>query len=382
MSKRILKKQERLNDELGIVLSEDGISNLRLINVGNSIASGFSYRRLTKPLFLRNETLRDKLNNHGVELDYHHFARPQNNNDEHILEWFVDNISERSIALMNRNDYLDGKTSLFPSGITEKEVDKYFPYEDDKNFRIMDLIRESSDDMANIVVYNGCTGSFLNGNRYGRFLQKFFYGIRRDVTSIEAILKMIQTNNRMNDSNTQVFLCGVPNLMGVGISNCMNTRLKGLEEKYANVVYVPPVVASVFYKPLDPKTPHEIIRDVHYDEDEYLRLLNNIIASIKNNYLTSKAMIDLDRRMYRLSENLEFVDKDNIDNKDFIEEYIGTVLEEETRSMTSEQKRAFLARAKKYLLERYPYDFSYLGKDSIKKVMDSGIQKAKKREEK
>ena len=127
MKQTTLEVQEELNDSLGIILSNNGINKLCLINIGNSIASGFSLRRLTKPLFLRDESLEKTLKKHGVDFKYHHFARAQNNNDEHLFEWLVCNIKESSIYSMNRNDYLSGKTSMNPTGISEDEVFDYFP---------------------------------------------------------------------------------------------------------------------------------------------------------------------------------------------------------------------------------------------------------------
>lgn len=61
------------------------ITNLRLISLGNSIASGYSMVRSTKPLLLRNESLEEVLQKENITLERHHFARAQNNNDEHIL---------------------------------------------------------------------------------------------------------------------------------------------------------------------------------------------------------------------------------------------------------------------------------------------------------
>ena len=157
-------KQTAFNIKLGKTLAKQGISKLRLINVGNSIASGYSTTRTTKPLFLRNESLQEDLDHYGVSLDYHSFARPQNNCDEHILEWFINNSSESDIDSLVRHDYLAEETGMHPIGITKDEIDEYYPENNQKNDGLLDLSKESDDSMANVIVYNGCTGSFLDNN--------------------------------------------------------------------------------------------------------------------------------------------------------------------------------------------------------------------------
>lgn len=370
----IVTEQNDLNVKLSKMFAENGIGQFRLINVGNSIASGYSTTRTTKPLFLRNELLKDTLEDYGIDFDYHSFARPQNNCDEHFFEWFINNVRESDVDGLVRHDYLAKKTGLNPIGITEDEVDKYYPSESKKQDGLLELSTNSEEDMANIIVYNGCTGSFLDNNfRKGNFFRKFFHGIRKDMNSIEAIMQLIQTNNRMHNSNTQVFVCGVPNLMGAYISNAMNSRLKRLEKKYANVTYVPPIATALFYHPLDSDDPSFERPDLHYDEDEYLRFINNILGSISDNYTVNNAMIDLDRRLYELSQERELLDKDSSEDQQFVSAYLSNLLEEETKDMSDEEKQIFLKKAKKYLMLRFPYDFFYVGKDNIKEVISKSL---------
>lgn len=89
--------QKVLNRKLVATFDLNGIKYLRLTSLGNSIASRYSWVRSTKPLLFRNESIEDIFNDNGIGLERYHFARAQNNNDEHIYQWLVTNIKESEI---------------------------------------------------------------------------------------------------------------------------------------------------------------------------------------------------------------------------------------------------------------------------------------------
>lgn len=102
---KLIIKERTLNRKLASFFDEFGIKNFRLISLGNSIASGYSMVRTTKPLLLRNSSLQEIMALYDINLERYHFARAQNNNDEHIFEWLTQNIKESDIYQMNRQDY-------------------------------------------------------------------------------------------------------------------------------------------------------------------------------------------------------------------------------------------------------------------------------------
>ena len=383
---RIVKLQEVLNTKLADVLKENGITNLRLTSVGNSIASGYSMVRTVKPLLLRNESIDKILSNFNIMLARYIFARAQNNNDEHVNEWLGNNTNMSEINALNRNDLSsDSKIHMQTTDLKQEEIDEYFPKEVKEDKGMQDVILESNENLANIVIYSGATGSFLdNVTRNGPISHKFTYGIKRDISSIEATLKYIQNSNRNNNTNTQVYLCGAPNYLGLNITGIINNKLKKLASEYANVVYVNPVKAKLFYKKygLDDnssiKSFQDFIKqikfpsiDIHYDEIEYLEFNNNIIDSISNNYETTKALINVDRNLYKFSAFVEH-DQSIIGDKDKINEMVSGIISSEYSDIKDKDKKnQFLLRAKKYLLNRLPYDFHYAGKENI----EQGISK-------
>lgn len=386
----ILKRQETLNEELAIFFKEHGITNFRLTSMGNSIASGYSMVRTIKPLLLRNESIKEIMKAHDIAVDHHSFARAQNNNDEHIHEWLINNTKESEIYQMNRMDYEENsKIKQSSPGINQEKINEYYPKELDIDLGLKDTILESDENLANIVIYNGATGSILDNNtRGGKLTHRLTYGIKRDITSIEATLKYIQNSNRNNNTNTQVYLCGAPNYLGF-VTSVINKKLKRLAKEYANVTYVKPIIPKMLYKKYDIdkieniEEAQSIIKeltslrpDIHYNELEYLKLNNNIIESISNNYDVNQALINADRELYKLSSHLELskipVDK----NSQYVNDMVASIIGGEYSKITNkDQKNRFITKAKKYLLSRLPYDFHYVGKNNIQ----ASINKASKK---
>lgn len=390
----LMNMQQRLNEKLANFFIENGINDFRLTSLGNSISSGYSMVRSVKPLLLRNESIGDVMFDRGINFERHNFARAQNNNDEHFFEWLITNIKESEINKLNRNDYGMGPTSMPtscipPYGLDEDKIDKYYPVDISDDKGLYDIILESRDDMANVVVYNGCTGSFLdNVTRNGKLQHKLTYGINRDTYGLEAILKLVQTNNRLNGTNTQVYVCGAPNFLGLRISEIINIKLKNIVKKYANAVYVEPVKSKFFYKSfVDEKVMTDdkielsqfqnlfnkfvFQPDVHYDEIEYLKLNNSIVQAINDNYLITRSMIDIDRELYKLSNKLELNKNELLGNSEYIQKRVEAIIRDfslDVRKSYSDTIE-FYNRLNKYLINRTPYDFHYLGKNNIKKVL-------------
>ena len=362
--KEIEQNQKQLNTSLAQVLENNGVKNLQLTSLGNSIAAGYSALHPVKPLLERNKTLTEIMKNHNITLTRKQFSRGQNNNDEHVFEWITTNITEEEMNRMNRNDFGNSKTSMNTVGITEETLLKYYPISPKENKGLQDIILDSKKDMANIVVYNCCTGSFLDGiTRKGNIKQMLTYGIKRDTYGIESVLKFIQSNNRKNNTNTQIYLCGAPDYLGLKVTNVANNKLKKIADKYANVVYIPPVKAKLFYN-------NGI--DIHYSEEEYLEFNNKIVESITNNYEVTKSMINIDREIYKFNETLELYKQEEVDNLEKTNNYIFYYLTKESSKLEPEKAIDFLNKARDYLKERSPYDFFYVGKNNI----ENSIQKA------
>lgn len=237
--------------------------------------------------------------------------------------------------------------------------------------------------MANIVVYNGCTGSLLDGvTRKGK-LSQILNGITRDTYSLEATLKFIQANNRENGSNTQVYICGAPDFLGLKISEIINRKLKKIVKKYSNAVYVEPVKSKFLYKSIDVTDTDDLGKlqqffkkhmptpDIHYDEEEYLEFNNKIIKSITQNFLSTKGSINIDRNLYQLSRRIEIDDHDLRNNKVVKQQLISNILMAETEKLSDKsQIKQMLMSIQNYLIDRAPYDFHYVGKEEMSNTIN------------
>ena len=271
-------------EKLAGLLSKLKIKRFYLTGAGNSLMSGYSRLFKTEPLFKRNTNLTAIFARHDIDIIVTHFSRTQNNNDEHIHHYFQSNISEKDMYEYNRIDNIKPDTPVINK--TEKEEEKYYPKNPEHNYHFKDNVLNSEKDRANILVYIGGTGSFLDNVTRGGF-PKILSGFKRDITSISAILKEIQSSNRNNETNTQVYLVGIPRYLNTPVTDiAINRHLKSLAKEYANVTYIEPINAKLFYG-LKP--------DVHLNEEEYLELNNSIIESINDNYITVMAKIEIDR---------------------------------------------------------------------------------------
>ena len=364
----MVKLKKEYNDNLKVItdigednlkllekINELGIEKLIMVALGNSISTGFSFCDVNKPLLDRNELLDIMCEEYGIDLYKYKFARSENNSDEHVLDWILNNYTEHEMNLMNRRDYekylKDGKELL-----SQKEINKTYsdgPYSD---VHIQDILFNTEEDTANIVVYNGCTGSFLDNITRGG-IHKYKNGVQKDLSHIESIFSIIQNSNRENNSDTQVYLCGVPRLLNTGIQDYyMNKPLQTISKRYAHSSYVDNFYRKMFYK-------GNTKVDLHYDRNEYLKLIHLIMKSILENYETKKALIDIDRDLYYYNQDIEMNRKTNKSYKDILD-----IVGEYAFSYTGEDDLRFLQTIRDYLLERYCYDFFCLDKEAINDI--------------
>ena len=355
-----LKKLEKNNYIFAKILKKQNVSKINMICCGNSISSGFSMSHFTKPLLFRNENIQEILKQNSIDLRRYHFARAEDNNDEHIYSYLVNNTSLSEICRLNRFDL----KAMHSTGVDESNIDSLYPLDDKTT--INELISDTQS--SNIIIYNGATGSFLdNVTRGGKHY--LTYGIKRDCTSIEAFLKYIQEYNRCYGTEIQVYLCGVPSLLKAS-DIFMNTRLKDISTKYANVTYVENIPKKLLYK----KETGGITPDTHYDEVEYLELNSKIIETISDNYSSNQVLIILDRILYILNKSYQegFMTKNEIDK--YTDELFLQYIPEFSKNLdelgedASLYAKTFLKQIKKYLISRVPYDFYYIDKSKIKEL--------------
>lgn len=330
----------KVNDLFIKFINDSGISCVNLTSVGNSIATGYSMNDSIKPLLLRNKNLINKCN---FDLNLRAYARAQDNNDEHIYDWLINNVKQSDINKKVQLDFMH-KKGMPHDNIYNSDVIKYYPTEISDDIGLHDLVMQREEGLANIIVYNGATGSFLdNITRHG--MHKGLYGFKRDYTSLEANLKYIYLKNPY----TQVYVCGIPNIAGIGLTNiAVNNKIRKICKNYPNCVYIDPAKQNLMYRKND-----KIVLDVHYSDDEYLNLNRNILEAIMHNYFPVKALVDFDIEMKKYSDVAEYGNKPNIS------EIMNSVFSK--YDLNSEQLKRML----KYFKERYPYDFYHTPRSEV-----------------
>ena len=347
------------NDELMKEMQNLGKEKVILSSYGNSISTGFSMMSENKPLLRRNEDLKKAAATYNIELEQHQFSRSENNSDEHLLNSFILNKKESEFNKDSRRDYRVVRKNLVHP-LSDEELDEYYPTTLESDKGVQDVFYDTDETAANIVIYNGATGSLLdNWTRKGKHI--LTGGIKKDTASIETLLGLIQLNNREKFSNTQVYLCGAPNIMNLPVTSSLfiNGRLKAISKRFANVTYVP----TIPRKPLYFEKGHLPLPDPHYDKNEYLHLLNETEKQIIKNYHIKELLIAIDRTFAKRSKEIEFTEQEV---KSYDE--VLSVIEAYAKKAESDgiDRNEFLKIAIDYLLERYPYDYYFLDHKAMK----------------
>ena len=340
---------DRVNEELIKFMRDYPKDKLSLTAIGNSISDGFSMSEPGKLLLDRNAGLIEFGKNNGLEVETYHLSRSENNNALAVSNWIIQNCCEKDIYKWNVRDYKRAIKRSNPL-LTKEEISKFFEGGSDK--KIQDIIFDINKQNANIVILNLGTGSFLDVvTRHGSLsIPNVFYSLDRDIYGISSILELIQNNNRQNGSNTQVYLCGAPRIVNTALTDIfMNSKMKKIGSNFANVTYVPSFPRQAFYK-----TPSgSIIPDPHYNQAEYYHFLAEIENKIIDNYFIRDLMIDLDRVLFKMSNDNDINGTNN--SKDDIKDVIDEIAKK-YESKTGDYNY-FIDFIKQYIKGRYPFDY-------------------------
>jgi len=342
------EKLEQVNEELVRFMRDYPKDKLSLTAIGNSISDGFSMSEPGRLLLDRNLGLIDFGKSNGLDVQTYQLSRSENNNSLAVANWIIQNCCERDSYNWNKVDYRRAIENEKPL-LTEEEINKFFA--GGSNKKIQDVIFDTNKANANIVILNLGTGSFLDVvTRHGSLsIPSIFGSVDRDIYGINAILELIQNNNRLHNSNTQLYLCGAPRILNAAVTDIfMNSKIKKVGEAFANVTYVPSFPRQAFYE-----KDGRIIVDPHYDYAEYYHFLAEIENKILDNYLVKDLMIDLDRTLFQMSNDndLNGTNYSKNDLKDVIDE-----IAKKYESKTGDYNY-FIDFIKTYLNGRYPFDF-------------------------
>ena len=342
------EKLEQVNEELVRFMRDYPKDKLSLTAIGNSISDGFSISEPGRLLLDRNLGLIDFGKSNGLDVQTYQLSRSENNNSLAVANWIIQNCCEKDSYNWNIADYRRAIENEKPL-LTEKEINEFFA--GGSNKKIQDVIFDTNKANANIVILNLGTGSFLDVvTRHGSLsIPSIFGSVDRDIYGINAILEFIQNNNRLHNSNTQLYLCGAPRILNTAVTDIfMNSKIKKVGEAFANVTYVPSFPRQAFYE-----KDGRIIIDTHYDYAEYYHFLAEIENKILDNYLVKDLMIDLDRALFQMSND------NDINGTNYSKNDLKDVIDEIAKKYESKtgDYNYFIDFIKTYLKVRYPFDF-------------------------
>lgn len=352
-------KLSKENDKFVELVEKTKKGSVTLTSAGNSIGFGFSLTQANIPLLLRDQNLIDELKSHGIDCTEFNVARMQNNDDEKTYNLLIGNVKLSDIYEMDRQDYVKNRAQVKSGHITAKNIEEYYPKTVNNDETFGEIALNNDNNNMNIIVYNGCTGSFLDGltrsdNISG--MLSAFNGFSRDTASIRSFCEYIYLKN----PHTQIYLCGVPNFLNLGITDGINDGLKEIADSYPNVIFVDPIVVNVFQKNGE---------DIHPTTEEYQRQVTNIMESICKNYISRSICIDLDVSLKTLNTDIELYHRELKNNEEVVRTVVEGVLADYDYASKDDIKNATDAFLKLYKMNR-SYDYSYISETILKDIFN------------
>ncbi|MDD3048807.1 MAG: hypothetical protein PHQ89_02300 [Bacilli bacterium] len=265
------------------------ITELNMASVGNSLSAGYSKCDLILPFLMRSDIFK-----RAEDINFYSFARVRHNEEISILRWYNENISHKDINDLNKTDIAAKQTKYVQKHWSDQTLKNYDEITNKSDIGLKDFnLLDNS-----IIIYNGFTGEFTNAMRKGTTSDKLkiFSTFKKDLINAKLVLMQMYLDN----PNTQIYVCGLPNIMNTGIISVLDKDIKKLCEQIPNTVYLPGVVRNSFFY-LDGEQEF----DIHYSQPEYLQLWNNITNAMIENLLPKKLTTNLLERLRKYSWAVE-----------------------------------------------------------------------------
>lgn len=342
------KKNEQLVNQLNEMLKRyDGI--FHIASVGNSIASGYSKSDEMIPLLSR---ITGKFDSQKIET--FSYARVRKNEEYNIIKWIYENISHHQINQWLIQDILEknGRYAKF----NKEEQDEYARTQALSNLGFRDFLSLNN----NIIIYNGLTGSFTDILRKGSKTDKkeLIHSFRNDYYYLKMVLRMIYLEN----PETQVYICGIPDFLGLGITNIVNQYIKRAIAEFPNVVFVKGSSRNLFLRLANQKE-----FDIHYNKPEYLILLNNVFKKILENYPRLALKNNILNRIRTISDEIQKTKVNGIADSSEVAEAIRLAILQLGTDI--ESINSILDETIQYYDDKYLTDFSGTNREEVKKLI-------------
>lgn len=271
---------------------------------GNSIAAGYSKCDEMLPFFART-----KLYASTGKINFYSFARVRRNEEINVLKWYNRNAPHSAINSLLLDDLRAKKGRYACYGA--KQEQEYKTVMNFTNLGFRDCIQLQ----PNILIYCGLSGTFTDIFRKGnsRDRLQIAKSFRNDFEYLKMFLRQIY----MENPQLQVYVCGLPNILGIGITNGFDKYIRKAIRIVPNAVYVRGPVKNVFFAQESQKE-----FDYHYNKLEYMELICEIWLAILRNYIPMKFKNEVLTELARYSDEVELGDTTSKGKAEKIEEII------------------------------------------------------------
>lgn len=272
------------------MFKECGVNQLNMGCVGNSIASGYSKCDEMIPFWVRSHLCSSSQN-----FEFYSYARIRRNEDLNILKWYSQNISHSKINKLLIDDLRVKQKRYACYG--EKQRHKYEKIMNKTDIGFRDYIQMED----NIIVYCGLSGTFTDIFRKGnsKDRQQILKSFQRDFEYMKAFLMQVYLDN----PKAQVYVCGLPDIQGMKLTNLFDVYIKKATKTVPNAVYVKGVSKNIFTINRNQKE-----LDYHYNKPEYMNLLCEIWKAVLNNYTPIKFKNEVLFGLAQYSDEVEVKD--------------------------------------------------------------------------
>lgn len=290
LMKKYTKEEEKLCERVMQLFSDCKTDSINMGSVGNSIASGYSKCDEMIPFFARSHILQ-----HEDNISFYTYARVRRNEEINVLNWYSSNLIHRDINMLLMSDILVKKEKY--AGFNDRQKDLYERMANTTNIGFRDYIHLSN----NIMIYSGLSGTLTDILRKGDSAdrKKLLNCFRSDF----EYLKMFLIQAWLDNPRLQIYVCGLPDVMGMGLINMFDKYMKKAVRLVPNAVYVKGATRNYFSMLEGQK---EI--DYHYSKPEYLQLICNVWESILNNYIMLNYKNDILYELMKYNKQVEFED--------------------------------------------------------------------------
>lgn len=290
MTQLLLEEEKRLCEKVVEIFGDCNMKNINIACVGNSISSGYSKCDEMLPFFARSA-----LYKMDYSINFYSYARVRRNEELNVLKWYHRNISHQEINKLLLADIMAKKNSY--AEFNKSQYEEYKKIVESSKLGFRDYTKLEN----NIMIYNGLSGSFTDIIRKGEAFDKQML-LKCFKTDYEY-LKIFLLEVYLDNPNIQIYVCGLPDILGVGITSIFDSYMKKAVSMIPNAVYIKGATRNVFHYLKNQKEP-----DYHYSRPEYLYLLCSIWKSIEKNLIPIRYKSEMLYELDMYSTSVEFKD--------------------------------------------------------------------------